>query len=414
MGCWEGAFSLVLYNRLFINILSASGQVLQATACILACLLVLSTLRVTSVNAVVRGRDGLTSASQSHHTHPGTEAEGIRLSAGPDAETAVRVEEIKAAIAGVHTPNIEALAAALGLKRDQIGRKAFEDSETGMVPLNGFGGDAGSIVAVKWRPQREAATAQEEGAMPNLYLLSWDGNSWQVSYLTEAADTLTVQALPVAADTVPLFAVILFRGETAAPYPVIFRYQNHRASLAWDARSDASSYTGYDFGSVQFEKAKGADVPVMLVMGRADPGLLEFPTTSDQSDRGFQAATLYVWQNNAYVPLRTEYTHNADYVLYRFIASLHLHDYKTAYSLIDPARFLKTDKPTLQMFEDRIANVWPEFTDDHIFEVPAEAGQGSHMFILRLGGGKINVYTPSFSGAPDYRITGLERTEAQE
>src|SRR5579884_2190308 len=194
--------------------LSASGQVLQVTACILFCLLVLSTLRVTFVNAAVRGSDAFTPVTQSQHTHVGTGAEGISLSARPEEETAVRVEEIKAAIAGVHTPNIEALAAALGLKRDQIGRKAFEDSETGMAPLNGLGRDAGSIAAVKWRPQREAGTAQEEGAMPNLYLLSWDGNSWQVSYLTEAADTLTVQALPVAADTVPLFAVILFRGET--------------------------------------------------------------------------------------------------------------------------------------------------------------------------------------------------------
>jgi len=393
--------------------LSCSGRFFRSRAWLFVCFSILSSVQVASAIPAVPGSDGFAPVAQSEHASFRGEAEASSSLAGRQAEIAMRVEEIKAAIAAVQTPNIQALATALGLKPDHISIKAFEDSEIGIAPLTGLDGSDPTVV-VKWRPRTEAANGQEEELAPGLYLLSWDGKSWQASYLTEAADAVTVEKLPVSAGTTPLLAVILFHGETAVPYPVIFRFRDHHASLVWDGRADASSYTGYDFGSIQFEKAEGADVPVMLVAGRADPGLLEFPTASGQFDRGFQAATLYVWQNNAYVPLRTEYTHNADYVLYRFIAALHLHDYKTAYSLIDPARFLKTNKPTLQMFEDRIENIWPEFTDDHIFEVPAKMEAGRHGFILRLGGGKINVYTPSFSGAPDYRITGLERTETHE
>ena len=127
-------------------------------------------------------------------------------------------------------------------------------------------------------------------------------------------------------------------------------------------------------------------------------------------------ATAYVWKNNAYIPLRTEYTHNRDFVLYSFIAALHLHDFKKAYSLIDPAQFLKTKKPSLKLFRERIQNAWPEFMDDRIFEVPArqELEPEGNLFILKLGGGKMNVYHPTFTAGPDYRLTGLARTISNE
>ena len=203
---------------------------------------------------------------------------------------------------------------------------------------------------------------------------------------------------------------------TAVPYPVIFRCQNHQATLVWDGRSDQTSYSGYNYGSIQFERAGAANVPVMIAIGRADPGLLVFPSSPTESNRGFQAATAYVWKNNAYVPLRTEYTHNRDYVLYSFISALHLHDFKAAYSLIDPALFLKTKKPSLDLFRERIQNTWPEFIDDRIFQVPAhsDAGSGGHTFILRLRDGEINEYHPTFTAGPEFRLTGLERTESQE
>jgi hypothetical protein len=324
---------------------------------------------------------------------------------------------IQAAVAGVHSPSPQALARALGMTPAQIGQKVFEDSDIGMEALNSLGNGGASAVAVKWRPADQGQNP-EAGEGPKLYLLSWEGEGWQASYLMPASDALTMQALPVTGDTEPLFAVVIYRGTAAVPYPVIFRLQNHQASLVWDGRSDSASYSGYDYGSIQFEKTGGGGVPVMLVAGQADPGLLIFPASQEQSGRGFQVATAYIWKNDAYLPIRTEYTHNRDYVLYSFIAALHLHDFKTAYSLIDPAQFLKTKKPTLKLFRERIESVWPEFIDDRIFEVPfparPEIEPESHIFVLRLRGGRMNGYRPTFTPGPDYRLTGLSRFERRQ
>ena len=354
-----------------------------------------------------------------HHS-PLFPASVVSRSTSPQAETPVGraaatsspgLEAMRAAIGPVHTPRLPALAAALGLSSSQTGRQAFDDSTLGMETLSGLeGGEPAAVV--KWRASHDA---QPEGE-PDLYLLSWDGKAWQASYLVTAAHALTLQVLPVTGGTVPLFAVIFFRGIAAVPYPVIFRFREHQASRVWDGRSDTSLYAGYNYGSIQFEKAGSGDVPVMIATGQADPGLLVFPTSPEQGGRGFQAATVYAWQNDAYVPLRTEYTRNRDYILYRFIADLHLHNFKAAYALIDPQRFLKTDKPTLQLFSERVQDLWPEFLDDRIFEVPAEPekGSGSHPFILRLRDDKMNVYHPTFTGGPDERLAGLERTESAQ
>lgn len=332
---------------------------------------------------------------------------------GPATSTA-GLEAIQRAIAGVRSPDLQALARALGLSSAQVGQQAFEESTSGLEAISGLGHGGISAVAVKWHPAGEGQSSEGE---PQLYLLSWAGEGWQASFLMEAADALTLEVLPgQAGGTEPLLAVVLYRGVTAVPYPVIFRLQDHRASLVWDGRSDSAAYTGYDFGSIQFKNAGGGNVPVMVTAGQADPGLLMFPASQEQTGRGFQAATAYVWKNDAYVPFRTEYTHNRDYVLYRFISALHLHDFKAAYSLIEPAQFLKVKQPTLDLFRQRIQNVWPEFIDDKIFEVPArpEMDPDSNIFILRLGEGRINAYHPTFTAGPDYRLTGLERSARHE
>jgi hypothetical protein len=330
------------------------------------------------------------------------------------APSTASLAAIQTAIGAVHSPNLQALSAALGLKPAQIGREAFEDSSIGMQAMNGLGNGGTPVVAVKWRPAGPGQRPQAEG-VPQLYLLSWDGEGWQASYLMVSSDVPTLQVLPASGNTAPLFAVVIYRGVAAVPYPVIFRFQDHHALLLWDGRSDSSSYTGYDYGSIQFEKAGEGNVPVMIAAGQADPGLLVFPASQEQTGRGFQVATAYIWRNDAYVPLRTEYTHNRDYVLYSFIAALHLHDYQKAYSLIIPAQFLKTKKPSLKLFRERIQNVWPEFIDDRIFEVPfparPEIDPESHLFILRLGGGRVNGYRPAFTAGPAYRLTGLDRFE---
>jgi hypothetical protein len=331
------------------------------------------------------------------------------------ATTMTSLAAIQKAIAGVHSPGLQALAGALGLSSGQVGQQAFEDSTVGMEAISGLGQGGISAVAVKWQLSDQGRPAKDE---PKLYLLSWDGVGWQASYLLEAPDALTLEVLQMEGGMAQLFAVVIYRGATAFPYPVIFRLQDHHASLVWDGRSDSTSYTGYTFGSIEFEKVGEGNAPVMIAAGQADPGLLIFPASQEQTGRGFQVATAYVWKNDAYVPLRTEYTQNRDYLLYSFIRALHLHDFKTAYALIDPAQFLKAKKPTLELFRKTIQNSWPEFIDDRIFEVPVaarpEIDPEDHVFILRLGDGRMNGYRPTFTAVPEYRLTGLERFERNE
>lgn len=328
------------------------------------------------------------------------------------ATPGANLEAIQAAIKPVHTPGIEKIARALGLSPKQVGHRAFEDSEMGLETIGDLGGSGFPAVAVKWRPPTPGQSLPSEDK-PHLYLLSWDGKSWQPSYLTAAMDALNVQVLPVTETSAPMFAVTLYSGLTAVPYPVIFQLRNHHATPIWDSRSKNSFYSGYNYGSIKFEKVASESFPVMVAAGFADPGLLVFPFSSEQSGRGFQEVTAYAWQNGAYIPVRTEYTHNRDYTLYRFISALHLHEYKTAYALIEPKEFLKTDKPTLKLFRKTIRKKWSEFIDDKIFQVPSGSAKGSdsHVFILRLSDKKMYVYHPTFTGGPKYLLTGLERTE---
>jgi hypothetical protein len=144
----------------------------------------------------------------------------------------------------------------------------------------------------------------------------------------------------------------------------------------------------------------------MVADGRADPGLLVFPKTGS---RGFDAQSVYHWTGNAFDPVKTEYTANRDFTLYRFIAALHLRDFRIAYSLTDPAKFLKTDKPTLEAFRKMIQDQFPEFLDDRIFKAP-ESGAAANTFQLNLED-KVYVYTPSFSGGTPFLLTGLGRQE---
>ncbi|HET7213008.1 MAG TPA: hypothetical protein VFL79_05435 [Terriglobia bacterium] len=320
---------------------------------------------------------------------------------------------IQSAVGNLHSPSLQALAGALGLSPAQIGRQQFEDSSTGMEEISGLGEAGAPAVAVKWQRAGGGQNPQV-GSAPKVYLLSWDGKNWQASYLVVSSDALTLEVLPAEGSEASLFAVIIYRDVTAVPYPVIFRFQDHHAALVWDGRADSSSYTGYNYGSIEFKKAGGGSVPAMVVAGQADPGLLSFPASQEDSGRGFQVATAYIWKNGAYVPIRQEYTRNRDYVLYSFIAALHLHDYQKAYSLVDPGQFLRTKKPNLKLFRERIQNAWPEFIDDKIFEVPVrrEMDTGGQTFVLKLGSGKMNVYDPTFTPGPDYRLTGLSRTES--
>lgn len=346
---------------------------------------------------------------------PNNNGKSVTAKENSEAVSDDRVEAIQTAIQDVHSPSLQALARALGLSSAQIGQKAFEDSEIGMRPISVINGNVVPEVAVKWKPPPPPRSVRVESE-PALYLLSWDGKSWLASFLTPALDALTVRVLPATEEATPLFAVVLYRGMTAVPYPVIFWFRDHHASVAWDSRAPNSLYSGYDYGSIQFEKNKNMNVPVMIATGLADPGLLVFPPSSEHDGRGFRVAAAYVWRGNAYSPIRSEFTHNRDYTLYRFIAALHLHEYKTAYSFIDPKQFLKTNKPSLKLFREKILKDWPEFIDDQIFQVPSkpESKPGSHIFLLKLKHKKKYVYYPTFTSGPKYLLTGLKRIKTSE
>ena len=203
-------------------------------------------------------------------------------------------------------------------------------------------------------------------------------------------------------------AVIVLEGDPPIAYPVIFQVKDHAAKLLWDAQADDSRYQPLLQGRVSFQDK--ADAPAeMIVMGRADPGLLQ---VDRRGRRGFQARAVYHWDGKVFIPAKTEYSADQDYTVYRFLSALHLHDYRSAYALVVPAKFLNTDSPTLDAFRNFIQDNWPEFLQDEVFEAP-ELPAGSpdeHLFVLRKPD-KHYVYHPVFSNDGKFLLTGLTRTQ---
>jgi hypothetical protein len=186
--------------------------------------------------------------------------------------------------------------------------------------------------------------------------------------------------------------------------------KDHAATLLWDAQADDSRYKPLLQGIVSFLDHNGAPT-VMLVTGRADPGLLR---VDRKGRRGFGARSFYRWSGTTFVPERTDYTANQDYTIYRFISALHLHDYAAAYALVAPAKFLKMDSPTADKFRQFVQDHWPEFLQDEIFVAP-ELPPGSpdeHLFVLSKPD-KHYLYHPVFSRDGKFRLTGLSRTLEQ-
>jgi hypothetical protein len=323
---------------------------------------------------------------------------------------------IQAASTKVHVPDPHALAKALGIGADKQGGEGEQSAPGRIKDLGDLDGDGIPEIVLRWTGAHEggAGSGEEEAApLPlwTLFLFSWDGARWQASHLTDGVEPLSVQAQPLLGPAARELVVVLFVGGTEVPYPVIFEFKNHAASLLWDARADESRYQGYAFGQVEFRDVNGDGRLEMEVSGRADPGLLVFPT---RGERGFMARAVYSWDGKAYVPGKTEYSLNQDFTLYRFVAALHLHDFRAAYALIDPAQFLKTQKPSLEAFRQFVESNWPEFLDDQIFEVeqPEEA-PNDFAFELTLDD-KRYTYHPTFRVGPTYLLTGLERREEEK
>lgn len=335
------------------------------------------------------------------------------------------VKEVQAAVGVVATPDPQALAKALGVKLYLGGSQAEESETNTLESLGDLNGDGIPEMALRWtglsRPVPEVAKepkagrGQEEGEQPGslpvwiVFLLAWDGARWNVTCLTETTSQFTVQVEPLLGRSAREVVVLVMSGASAQPYPVVFQFKNHAAALLWDSRADESRYQGYAHGKVEFQDENGDGILELVSSGRADPGLLIFPP---EGRRGFKARAVYKWDGKAYVPGKTEYSANQDYTLYRFISALHLRDFRSAYALVDPAKFLGTNEPSLEAFRKQIESSWAEFLDDHIFEA-RDAGQSApndFAFELKLKN-KLYTYYPSFSA--EYLLTGLERRERQ-
>jgi hypothetical protein len=163
------------------------------------------------------------------------------------------------------------------------------------------------------------------------------------------------------------------------------------------------------FGEVEFRDTSPAGPPAMLVSGKADPGVLHFPRASQ---RGFGVATLYLWDGQAYVPRKTEYSANEDYSLYRFISALHLHDFHTAYSLVDPAQFLAGEDKSLEAFRKYVEENLREFLGNNIFAAQDSSEEADNKFRFQLSQDDAHfTYFPTFSTDSKFLLTRLERRE---
>ena len=322
--------------------------------------------------------------------------------------------QIAAAIQGVTTQDVAALQKALHLdERSRDARPGAPHNE--LAAVGDVDGDGVPELLLQWAlPEVEVAAdvAPDPDSRPlwGLYLLSWTGARWRASRLLTGVEDFKPKLINPGPPVGHALAIVTLEGATQIPYPAIFQVKDHAATLLWDAQADDSRYEPLLQGSVSFLDHKGAPT-VMLVTGRADPGLLR---VDRNGRRGFSARAFYRWSGTTFVPERTDYTANQDYTIYRFISALHLHDYAAAYALVVPAKFLKMDSPTVDKFRQFIQDHWPEFLQDEIFAAP-ELPPGSpdeHLFVLSKPD-KHYLYHPVFSRDGKFRLTGLSRTLEQ-
>jgi len=315
------------------------------------------------------------------------------------------LREVETAAKSVTTPDTAALAKALD---GESGSAPNADAVTRSAsrPLGDLDGDGTAEVAFRWsRPERFKLTNFEVGPLPGwvMFLLSWDGGRWRVTELMTGDGLSGVETLP---GIWPTDGIVVVEGLSNVPAPVVFQYRDHSASVAWDSRADNSLYQGYAEGAVQFQDREEGP-PVMIVSGRADPGVIRF---LPGGTRGFEAATVYFWEQGAYVPKKTEFEENEDYTLYRFIAALHLRDFKAAFACIEPSNFLEGRAATPEALRKTMEETWPEFLGNNLFEVPDPASGDDNLFAFALQrGNERTLYLPAFSRDGKLLLTGLER-----
>jgi len=364
----------------------------------------------------------LWSVDEGRSPHADESSSGMAGQTGSTSEQAATPESerpdevlggIQSALQLLDVSDVQALARRLGIAeggRDEVTAGARVSS---LAELGDLDGDGIPEVALKWllaEPRgQDPQSRQGPPASWGLFLLAWDGVRWRVSRLVAGAETVSFQVIRLEGAATRGIAVVTLDAPTAVPVPAVFRVKDHAATLIWDGQAEESRYRGYERGRVEFQDVKRNDPTEMIVTGRADPGLLVF---AKGGRRGFGARTVYRWDGRAYIPYETQYSVNPDYTLYRFISALHLHDFKAAYALIDPEKFLNKESPNLEMFRQLIEESWAEFLDDQVFEAHETAPGLPDEYAFELPE-KHYVYYPTFEAGEKFLLTGLERGEGE-
>jgi len=317
------------------------------------------------------------------------------------------VAGIQAALANLSSPDLGAIGRAFDTTVRKRGEAAKGSSTVELIELGDLDGDGIPEIALRVQGAEESLAAVQSPASPaswrGLYLLSWDGTRWEASSLSASGQDSRFKVVRLGPGG--YLAVVNTVGEGALPYPEVFQVKDHKAALVWDSQGEDSRYNALEHGQIEFQDDPKDGQTEMIVTGRADPGLLEF---EPGGRRGFNAQCVYHWDGQAYVPVRTEYSPGPDNSLYRFIAALHLHDFRSAYARIDPGRFLNTDAPSLEQFRRAVETSWLEFLDDQIFEA-REAPAGSPDALAFELPEKHYVYRPTLSDDGKFLLRGLER-----
>jgi len=317
--------------------------------------------------------------------------------------------EIQAVLETVSTPDLAVLGEAFDTTVKKQDEAASESSAVELVELGDLDGDGVAEVALKWPiPETSQEDSQGQASPPfsrGLYLLSWDGTRWKASPLAAPAENPQFKVVRLGKAMGRCIAVVNVTGEEALPYPAIFRVREHEAALVWDSQAGDNRYNALARGQIEFQDNAKLDQTDMIVTGRADPGLLQF---EPGGHRGFSARCVYHWDGQAYFPGQTEYSPGPDNSLYRFIAALHLRDFRSAYALIDPGKFLKTDAPSLEKFRQMMEENWREFLDDQIFQAREPEAGSPDTLAFELPE-KHYVYLPTLSTDGRFLLLGLER-----
>jgi hypothetical protein len=278
-----------------------------------------------------------------------------------------------------------------------------------LIELGDLDGDGIPEVVIKLpgagERQPDGASPASPSSWQGVYLLSWDGAHWKASSLAASGQHSEFTVVRLGNGAARCIAVVNVIGEDRVPYPAVFQVRDHEADLLWDSQVGDNRFNPLRHGQIEFKDDPKLDQTVMIETGRADPGLLDF---EPGGRRGFTARCIYHWDGESYVPVQTEYSPGADNSLYRFIAALHLHDFRSAYALIDPSKFLKTDTPSLEQFRQVIEALWREFLDDQVFQA-REAKPGSPDELAFELAEKHYVYRPTVSDDGKFLITSLER-----